>query len=314
MAHFLDQFILSAPLFSLVLVGFVAMRFFGWDKSVADALTQLVFNLALPASLFLLLANFSKLPPVDARLLLAFFGSCFIVFIIGRIIAARFLGLDGQSGSVVAMGGIFSNNLMLGLPLAKILIGERALPSAALVITFNALILWTLLTISIEWARFGRLSIKSLQGVLLTVIKNPLIIAVFSGFLYGLIGFPLPFIIESPLILMSSATAPLSLIALGMGLVEFGIKGHLKVSLTVTCLKLIVQPLVIFLLAYLLKLPKTETLVVVLLGGTACGANVYIMAKKFAKEEGAMASALVLSTIFAALSTPFILGLVQLYY
>ena len=68
---------------------------------------------------------------------LAFFGSCLIVFVIGRVIAWKFFALDGVGQSVFALGGVFSNNVMLGLPLAKVALGDAALPSVALVLVFN---------------------------------------------------------------------------------------------------------------------------------------------------------------------------------
>lgn len=65
--------------------------------------------MALPAHAVHLLCDFSKLPPVDARLLIAFFGGCLIVFGIGRMIAWKVFALDGVAQSVFALGGVFSN-------------------------------------------------------------------------------------------------------------------------------------------------------------------------------------------------------------
>ena len=62
---------------------------------MAESLSQFVFSVALPAMLFRLMSDFSKLPPVDVRLLIAFFGGCLIVFVIGRLIAWKLFALDG---------------------------------------------------------------------------------------------------------------------------------------------------------------------------------------------------------------------------
>lgn len=98
-----------------------------------------MFTVALPALMFRLMCGLSKLPPVDARLLIAFFGGCLIVFVIGRLVGWKLFGLDGVSQSVFALGGVFSNNLMLGLPLAKIVLGDASVPSVAMVLVFNSL-------------------------------------------------------------------------------------------------------------------------------------------------------------------------------
>ena len=152
---------LTAPLFLLVLLGY-ALSHFGWPRTASDALTRFVFTIAVPTLLFRLMSDFGRLPRVDARLLLAFFGGCLLVYVIGRIASAALFRMDGVGQSVFAMGGIFSNLVLLGIPIAKVMLGEAALPAVSLVVVFNSLVLWTLVTISVEWARHRDLSARSL--------------------------------------------------------------------------------------------------------------------------------------------------------
>ena len=311
MTTFFHHVALAAPLFSLVFVGYALMRLTKWPVVVSDSLTRFVFSVALPATLFRLLSDFSSLPPVDARLLIAFFGGCLIVFGIGRLIAWKVFALDGVSQSVFALGGVFSNNLMLGLPLAKEALGEAALPSVALVLVFNSLILWTLLTVSVEWARHGSFSPRGLAKTLYAVLTNPIIIGILSGTLFGLTGWVLPKAIDLPLAMLGQATVPLALIALGMGLSEYGVRADWRISLAICGVKLVIQPLVVWSLARLLGLPWLETQVVVLLSSIATGANVYLMSRQFNALEGPVASSLVLSTGLAALTTPLVLTLAR---
>src|ERR1700682_4671604 len=84
---------LTAPLFTLGLLAFGLTRWAGWPKPVSDSSTRFVFTVAIPALLFRLMSDFSRLPPVDPRLLIAYFGSCFIVFALGRFIALRLFRL-----------------------------------------------------------------------------------------------------------------------------------------------------------------------------------------------------------------------------
>ncbi|HRC73104.1 MAG TPA: AEC family transporter [Candidatus Competibacter sp.] len=306
-----QQIALAAPLFVLVFVGYGLMRFSGWPKSMSDNLTRFVFSVALPAMLFRLMSDFSKLPPVDARLLLAFFGGCLIVFAIGRLVAWKLFGLDGVAQSVFALGGVFSNNVMLGLPLAKVALGETAVPSVALVLVFNALILWTLVTVSVEWARHGSFSARGFAQTTRAVLTNPIVAAILSGALFGLIGLPLPGLIDAPLAMIGQAATPLALVALGMGLAEYGVRDGWRISLAISAIKLLVQPLVVWLLARALGLPAMEAQVVVLLASIAVGANVYLMSRQFQSLEGPVASSLLLSTGLAALTTPLVLTLIR---
>jgi len=309
MTTFLHYVALAAPLFVLVFVGYALMRFSGWPRTMSESLSEFVFCVAMPALMFHLLSDFSKLPPVDARLLVAFFGGCLLVFVLARLIAWKAFALDGVAQSVFAMGGIFSNNLMLGLPLAKVTLGDAAIPSVALVLVFNSLILWTLVTISVEWARHGVYSVRGFVKMMRSVLTNPIVAAILSGTAFGLTGWPLPAAIDTPLGMVGQSAIPLALIALGMGLVEYGISQGWKISVTVSLLKLIVQPLVVWGLARMLGLPAMETRVVVLLSSICIGANVYLVSRQFKVLEGAVASSLVLSTGLAALTTPLVLTL-----
>lgn len=308
----LHQILLSMPLFILIALGWMLVRWQKWPDSITEALNRVVFKIALPAMLFRLMSDFGQSPPVDARLLIAFFGSCLIVFVLGRVMASRLFKLDGISGSVFALGGIFSNNVMLGLPIATVMLGEQAIPSVALVLVFNGLILWTLATVSVEWVKHGALNLKGFGKTAVSVLKNPLIIAILSGTLFSLTGIPLPQMIDKPVSMLGTIAVPLALVALGMSLAAYKIKDGLKESYAICLLKLIVQPLVIWGLAVMLGLPPLESKVVVLLGSMSVGINVYLMSQQFNALTGPAATSMLLSTIFSAVTTPLLLLLMDL--
>jgi malonate transporter and related proteins len=106
----------------LVGVGFALARWGGWP-------------------LFRLMSEFASSPRVDAKLLLAYFGGCLIVYVLARIIAWLLFRMDGTAQTIFAMGDIFSNNVLLGVPLAKITLDDVALPAVSLVLVFNSLLL-----------------------------------------------------------------------------------------------------------------------------------------------------------------------------
>lgn len=307
----LQQILLAAPLFVLVFVGYGIVHWGGWSKAAADALARFVFTIALPAMLFRLMGGFASLPPVDVRLLAAFFGGCLVVFLLGRLLSAKLFRLDGVSQSVFALGGVFSNNVLLGLPLTRILLGDDAMPSAALVVVFNALALWTLVTVSVEWAKTGALTLAGFGKTARGVLTNPLVASILAGTLFSLTGLALPSLIDQPLKMLGDAALPMSLIALGMGLAEFGVREGWQQSVSISVLKLVAHPLVVWALAVLLGLPPVETQAVVLLASLSVGANVYLMSRQFQVMQGPVASSLLLSTALAALTTPLMLALVS---
>jgi len=310
-SDFLQQLALAAPLFALVLVGYLLSRFGRWPADVSAALSKFVFGVALPALLFRLMTGLAALPPVDARLLIAYFGGCLLVFVIGRLAAHFAFGLDGVGQSVFALGGIFSNNVLLGVPLARAALDEGAMPSVALILIFNSLLLWTLVTVSVEWARHGALSLRGFGNTARSVLTNPVVASILAGSVFGLIGGRLPAVVDAPLRLIGDAAAPLALIVLGMGLAEYGVGQGWRAGAAITALKLLGQPAIVWLLAWMLQLPPLETQAVVLLSALPVGINVYLMSREFRSMEGAVATSMVLSTALAAVTTPLALSLVR---
>jgi predicted permease len=308
-ASFLHQLEISAPLFLLVLAGYLLAASGRWPKSISDALAKFVFAVAVPALLFRLMADMSRLPPVDARLLIAFFGGCLIVFALGRALGAWLFRLNGVQQSVFALGGIFANNVLLGLPIIKATLGDAAMPSVALVLVFNSLTLWTLVTVSVEWARHGDLSARGFGRTTWNVVTNPVVSSVLVGAAFGLTGLQLPTLIDAPLALLGQSAVPLSLIVLGMGLAEYGIRAGWREAMAITGLKLVAQPLAVWTLAWALGLPLLETQAIVLLAALAVGVNVYLMAREFDAMQAPVATSMVLSTALSSLTVPLVMAL-----
>ena len=295
----------------MVALGYLLARVPGWRRSWTAWASRFVFALALPALLFQLLSQVASMPHTDPRLLLAYFGGCLLVFAFGRVVARGVFGLDGAGQSVFAMGGVFSNNVLLGVPIAKSALGAAAVPSAAMVIVFNSLILWSLVTISVEWSRHGAVSIAGFGKTALSVVTNPIVLSILCGTAFGYTGWSLPAWLSFGLSQLGRAAGPSALIVLGLGLAEYGIRAEIRQSFAISAIKLLVQPLVVWLLAAALGLPAMELKVVVLLASMSVGANVYLMALQFEVARAAVAGSLVLSTMFAALSTPVLLALLS---
>jgi len=300
----LDQVLLASPLFVLVFLGYGLGRWGGWGKDASKALSSFVFSVAMPALLFRQMATFGDLSGVDARLLIAFFGGCLLVFAVGRLLSWRLFGHDGTQQSVFALGGVFSNNVLLGIPIAHLLLTEQHIPPVALALVFNALILWTLVTASVEWARHGELSLRGIGLTLRGVATNPVVASIIGGAVYGLAGPGITAAIDRPMAMLAAATGPMSLVALGLSLAEFGIRKGWQASSTIATVKLVLHPLAVWGIAAAIGLPLIETQAVVMMASLATGVNVYLMSRQFEALEGETSAALLISTALSAVTVP----------
>src|SRR5688572_9706972 len=94
--------LLSAPLFAMVAIGYLLASWSAWRREWSTWLTKLVMGVLLPVLMFHAMSNLRSLPAVNANLLIAFFGGCAIVFVLGRVVASRMFKLDGVAQSVFA--------------------------------------------------------------------------------------------------------------------------------------------------------------------------------------------------------------------
>ena len=311
MSHFFQHFVLASPLFLLVLVGYLLARSGQWSEAASDILSRFAYAVAMPAMLFRMMCDFPSQPPVDLKLLVAFFGGCLIVFVLGRMAARRLFRLDGVAQSVFALGGVFSNNVTLGVATSQALLGDAALPAVSMIIVFNALVLWTLVTVSVEWARHGELSVHGFGKTARGVLTNPIVASILIGTAWGFVGLPIPAFVDRPLRMVGQVGVPLSLVALGMSLAVYRLRDGLDQSLAICAFKLVLQPLVVWLLARALGLPPMETQAVTLLASLAIGINVFMMSQQFRSMQGPIAAGLVLSTLLSSVSTPAVVALIQ---
>jgi len=149
---------------------------------------------------------------------------------------------------------------------------------------------------------------KSLARNLLT---NPLIIGILAGIVWRLTGFGISGVAKQVTDLLGGTTGPLALIALGMGLIKYGIRGNLAPAFGLSVLSLIVMPAVIWLAgSHVFLLPPVWLGVAVL--GAACptGVNAYLFAIHFKTGEGLATNSIVLSTLGSIITLPLWLSLI----
>ena len=306
---FLYHLQLCLPLFLLVILGWGLIVGKLFDQSVTRVLSGFTFRFLMPALLFSLMSKLSEMPPVDWRVLIAFFGSCVIIYCLGRT-AGRFFGLDNTGKTIFGMAAIFGNNVQLGVPILKVSLGDEAMPTISLLIIFSVLLLWTTAIASVELGKAeGKLDWKRIGRPMLKVFKNPVVLAIIAGSAWGLTGWQLPDFVVRTLGYVSSATTPIALIVVGMGLAQHRFTSALPRGLTISTLKIVIHPIIVFCLAKLIGLDEITTNACVLTASLPVAINVYLMASEFRSEEGSASNAIFVSTMLSALLIPLTLTL-----
>jgi predicted permease len=298
------------PVFGLIALGYGAAAAKLFTSELGEALGEFVFALPVPVLIFrtIAVAQFPDVSPWP--LWIAYFCGVILSWGTATILARRVLGLSAAEGVIAGVSASFSNTVMIGVPLIYTAFGEAGTVPLFLIISVHMPIMMTAGTIMTE--RAARLedpdhqatsTVHALQAVARNLATNPIVIGVIAGGIWRASGWPLD---GSPRIIidqMSNAAVPCALFSLGMGLKRYGLFGQFPLAIMATTLKLVVMPLIVFLVASkLTNLPPLWVTVVTICAGLPSGVNSYLFAVRFNVGQAGASSAITLTSTLGVVS------------
>ncbi|WP_066253974.1 AEC family transporter [Hydrogenophaga flava] len=290
------------PVFLLIALGYFAGRRDWIRESAVRDLSNLVFLLLIPALLFRTMSGV-HVETLDLRPLAAYFPAALLL--LSASIAWR--GFN-RSSVVMALGGVFSNMVMIGITLVELAYGKAALVTLLTLVSVHALILLTVGSVVLELvvAREARDGGERAPHVLETAwsafkgaLIHPIPLPIISGLLFAQTGWSLPAVVDKPLQLLGSAFGPLALVLVGVTLARTPLGGHLKPALWITASKNLVLPLLVGVSAWAWGITGLPLTVMVVAAALPMGANVFLFAQRYEVAEGLTTAAMGLSTVLA---------------
>ncbi|MGY4231879.1 putative permease [Bradyrhizobium sp. USDA 4449] len=178
----------------------------------------------------------------------------------------------------------------------------------SLILSVNTPLLWLCGILQMEFVsrKKGSSLLAVLRPVLADLARNPLMLGIGFGVVWRFTGLGLNPVVDRTIELLAQAGSPAALIALGINLFRFEVKGE-TLSVVVMCgLKLLAMPATAFALAKLLNLPPVATGVIVLFAAMPTGANAYIFAAQYQRLVNPVSGAVALGTLLAAVALPVV--------
>ena len=216
-----------------------------------------------------------------------------------------FLKRPAADAPAIAMTSAFGNSLMLGLPLAIGVYGNLATPVVALILAVHAPIWWVLgmLHSSVTGDFTGQSRFSIVKSTISDLTRNPIILGIAAGVLWRMTGLPLPATIDRLLELMAQASVPTALVALGLSLVNFEIRGQWPTLSSMLLLKLALMPALAWAIAtYVFQLDATTRGIIVIIAAMPTGANAFLFAVRLDRAVNSTSGAVALGTLLAAVT------------
>jgi len=280
-----------------------------FDRSAANALAQFVFYFAIPVMLFRSMATATLPEQIAWGYLFSYFFGFAIVFAIGMTIARLVFGGSFARQVIIGFSAAFGNTVLLGIPLVLTSFGDQASLPLFLLMAFHGTVLFTSLTVVLEAGRGGSAELRAVALKAVTgLANNPILWGMAGGIAFNVLDLELPGPVERWATLMAGAALPCALFSVGASLRVYRIAGALGPALMIVALKLVVLPLVVWLLAAaVFDVPPLWAKVVVLLAALPVGVNAYLFGARYDAGQAESAAAIVLSSILSILSLPVVL-------
>jgi hypothetical protein len=306
---------LVVPIFGLIGLGFLTAKVDWINAAAARPLAEFGYKVAMPALLFRAMSSVA-LPTVTLLDLLATYvvaiTTTWIVASVATVLILRRPATDAPS---IAMGSCFGNGLMLGLPLILGAFGNAAATPIAFLVTIETIYLWLLATLHMQVATRGvrSISVGAIAGILRDVALNPIVAAIIVGLAWAATGLTMPALPDKLLALLAQSAVPVSLFALGMSLVSYGLAGQVPTLSLILVLKMLVYPVLALVLAiYVFDLPPVWTGALLLFTSMPVGANAFVFASLYEKAVGSVSAAVAVSSAISVISVTVILALLQM--
>ncbi len=286
------------PIFLLMCIGAFLRKIKLIDKVFLEKANNFAFSALLPVLLFNNIYKSNISDSVNIKLII--FAVGIILFIVGMlfIIVPR-IEKDNRNRGVIIQGLHRSNFVLFGIPLSMNIFGEANLGT---VTTLTAIIipLYNFLAVIIlDWYSNDKSNYKK---VIISVIKNPLIIGSVIGIVFSALNIKLPGFLEKTVSDVSGMATPLALMVLGGDIEVKNINKNFKYISVVTIGKLLIMPAFVIISALIVGFRGVELGALFSMMAPSISVSSYTMALQYDCNAELAGQLVFITTLFSPLT------------
>lgn len=304
---------LALPFFGLIFIGFACGKLKQIPDTALAWMNFFIVYVALPALFYRILAQtpLERLGQVDFifATTLATFWAFAMSFAIGMAIRK---GNIAES-SIAGLAGGYGNIGYMGPGLALATLGQQAAVPVALIFCFDNIILFTMVPFLMALASPQRLSVRETAvQVVKRVAGHPLIIASAAGVVSAALQFQPPVALDRTMQFLQNAAAPCALFALGVTVALRPLKSMPWEVPFLTAVKLVVHPILVFLLLSLFG-PFEDVWIytAVLMAALPPALNVFVFARQYDAWVEQASSAVLIGTLVSVVTLTSVMWMVK---
>ena len=292
-------FMIVFPNLTLMGIGFFMQKRSVIDRNFIDVASKIVFNVGLPCLLFFSVIKSDVNYGDQISLLTAGAVTTFALFFGAELYAKLFVPEVRDKG--VFVQGVFRSNMaILSLSIVENAYGADGTGIGAVYVGVITILYNILSVITLSRTQAEKSFKKQAIAMLVSMAKNPLIIALISAFVYKALALPLP---PKPIMrtgeLLANIALPLALICAGATMDMKSMLGLSGVSMQASIGRIVIAPIVTVCVGVLFGLPPIAMGVLFIMASSPAAAAGYVMAKAMGGNDVLAANILAFTTVFS---------------
>lgn len=310
MADFIFSLNATLPIFLIMVLGWFLMRIGLFNKEFNKVADKYVFRVALPVLLFKDIATADIRSDFNLTFVLFCMITTTIMFLViwglsyilikDKTQVGAFAQASAR-GSAAVLGIAFINNIYGNSGMAPLMI-VSAVP------LYNILSV-IILTFSADMGKGvekdkpnDKCKGANIKKACLNVIKNPIIIGIFLGLPFSILGISIPQIPLKAVTSIAQTATPVALLVVGASFEGAKAIKKLKLTAIATFIKLVLLPLIFFPFAIAFGFRGSELVAILVMLGSPTTVTCYIMAKNMGNDEVLSSSIVVMATLLSSVT------------
>ena len=292
------------PVFLVLGFGYCAVWAGLFSDAQVDGLMKFTQTFAIPTLLFRAISQIDMGQNFELPLLFSFFSGVVAAFIVGLLGARILFGRPWEDAVAISFCCLFSNTVLLGLPITERAYGPDALLGNYAILALHAPFGYMLGITAMEVVRAKGTPLRNLpKTVGKAMFSNALVLGIVLGLVVNLGNLPQPQVFVDAVDMMVSAALPAALFGLGGVLYRYRPEGDMRTVLFICAVSLGVHPAVAYLLGTSFDLSTDSLRSAVLTAAMAPGINAYIFANMYGVAKRVGASSVLIGTALSVVTS-----------
>lgn len=286
----------------LVILGYSLRRLGLLKFEDAQSLNKIVINLAIPALIFL---SLYKIDTSIIPFLIPIPFICILIGVFSGLIAYIWTKIRGYSKKTrwsIMVPAVLVNSGFLGYPITLGVFGTDGLVRA-IFYDWGTMMVFIIMGVVLLLIFGG-----STKDILKRTLMFPPLWAVILGFLFNYANIPLGYVVSDVLNYLSGAAIPLIMISLGLSLEFKGIKEYFVDASFVSILRLLISPLMAFLIVMIFGLSGLDRTVTIIEASMPPAMFSVVLAITYELDVKLTAACVFFSIILSLITLPIVLG------